>query len=126
MAFEEIVQSITREASADLSASQYCFVTINGSGQIAVAAANSALTIGVLQNKPDAAGKAATVAVHGVSKVKVGTGGVAQGAEIATGAGGTVVAAAAGENVVGFALEAGAANTVVPVLIANRPASGVA
>ena len=125
MAFEETLVNINREASADLSASQYRFVTVDANGQVAAAGADAALAIGVLQNKPDAAGRAATVAISGVSKVAVGTGGVTAGAEVTTDASGNVVAATAGQNVVGIALETASATALCPVFITHRPGVGV-
>lgn len=74
---------ISLEASADLSASQYCFVKQDTNGRAAVAAAASDAVIGILQNKPKALGQMAEVVVVGVSKV-VSSGTIAVAAAIGT------------------------------------------
>lgn len=70
MATEIPVLTFTRAAAADLSAQQYRFVKLDASGDIAAIGAATDQAIGVLQNKPDAAGKAAEVMVMGISKVE--------------------------------------------------------
>jgi len=77
------------EASADLSAHQYKFVTIDGNGQVAVASGTTDQPIGVLANKPNAAGKPCTVIVMGVCEVIAGAANIVAGDDIyvtATGA----------------------------------------
>ena len=60
---------ITLEANADLSSKQYYFVELDANGKVGACNAATDRPIGVLQNKPDASGKAATVLVMGVSKI---------------------------------------------------------
>lgn len=81
MSTEVNVECITVPANADLSTKQFYFVQVNSSGKAAVMAATSlAMHVtadgnrpdGVLYNDPDAADKAATVAVCGVVKVIAG------------------------------------------------------
>lgn len=69
MAYEHGVLDITFEADADLSSHQFKFMKWSGDNQVAVCAAATDVPIGVLQNAPDAAGKAAVVRLLGVSKV---------------------------------------------------------
>jgi len=71
MAWESNGQSIiiTLTANADLSSSQYYFVEIDADGKVGVCNAVTDRPIGVLQNAPDASGKAATVMVVGISKI---------------------------------------------------------
>lgn len=71
MAYSEKGIKITLPASADLSASQYCFVAIDTNGQIALSG-DDGNPVGILQNKPDAAGRAGEVLIAGVSKLKAG------------------------------------------------------
>lgn len=59
-------------ASGDLSAAQFKFVTVNSSSQVAVAGTQGTVVVGVLQNKPSAAGQAAQVMSAGVTKVVAG------------------------------------------------------
>ena len=56
-------------ANADLSSYQYYFVKLDANGKAGVCAAVTDIPSGILHNKPDASGKAATVMVMGVSKV---------------------------------------------------------
>lgn len=65
---------ISLPAGADLSSSQYCFVKVNSSGQAILCSSAGEAIAGVLQNKPTS-GQVAQIAVAGVSKVKVGSGG---------------------------------------------------
>lgn len=71
MAYEEAVKRLSAEASADLSTYQYCGVKLNSSGQLALAGEGDA-AVGVLQDKPAAAGRAGAYAISGVTKVLCG------------------------------------------------------
>lgn len=119
MAYEEILQSITLEADADLSTHQYRFMEVSGVHNCGTVSASGQRVLGVLQNKPDASGAAATVAVHGVSKVEAG-GTVTAGDEIATDASGKAVTAASGTQSVGVALTSGTSTELIAVLIQPR------
>lgn len=77
MAFEALHGDFTFVAEADLSAKQYFFVSVSGTGGVVLTGAG-ATAIGILQNKPTL-GQAATVRVSGISQVSIG-------ANIATGA----------------------------------------
>jgi len=60
-------------AGADLSALQFYFVKKNTTAnQVAAPTVDGEVVIGVLQNKPSAAGHTATVAFSGVTKVECG------------------------------------------------------
>src|SRR5687768_2741480 len=81
-------------AGADLSAHQFKFVKLSGTGlQVVVCSAAGENAFGVLQDKPDAQGKAASVATLGVSKVVAG-GAIAPGDLVTTDAQGRAIAAA--------------------------------
>ena len=108
MAFEESVESITREAAADLSAKQYFFMSIDSNGRINSTGAGLQAD-GVLQNDPAALGRAGTLGFDGVSKV-VAAAAIAKGALVASDASGKAVTAATGNRVLGIALEAATAN----------------
>lgn len=85
MAYEESLRSITLNADSSLAVytgppgtpgapnphggKQYHFVKVTGVHQVGIADAASAQVVGVLQNKPQNAGNAATVGIRGVSKV---------------------------------------------------------
>jgi hypothetical protein len=84
VAYEESLRSITLNADATLAVytgvpgqpgspdphggKQYHFVKVTGVHQVGIAAATGAV-VGVMQNKPQTAGAAATVGIRGVSKV---------------------------------------------------------
>lgn len=84
MAYEESLRSITLNADSSLGiytgvpgqpgspdphgGKQYHFVKVTGVHQVGLAGATGAV-VGVLQNKPQGTGQAATVGFHGVSKV---------------------------------------------------------
>ena len=121
MAYElsdsQVVLSIP--AGADLSAKQYTFVKISGTGVISVAAATDA-PIGVLLNDP-ASGETAAVAVSGIVKL-VASAAITAGVTIGTTATGTAVTLAAGADttkyIVGRAITAaGAGGDIITVAV---------
>lgn len=100
------------EAGEDLSAAQFKFVTLESDGQVDLADSAGENCIGVLLNNPDAAGKAATVAISG--KVMITCGGtVAAGAALQSDASGDAITAATGDYVMGYALEAGVDGQII-------------
>ena len=131
MAYEESVRSITLEADASIGiytgvpgmpgsadpndGKQYRFVKVTGAHTAGLATSATDNIIGVLQNKPQGTGQAATVAISGVSKVMAGTGGVSAGDLVAPEADGEAVTDAVNGTCV--ALADGAAGALVPVLL---------
>ena len=132
MAYEESIRSITLNADASLAqytgvpgqpgsptphgGKQYHFVKVTGAHQCGLADADDTTVVGVVQNKPQHVGNAATVAIRGVSKV-VSDAAIAAGAEIRVSADGQATTAGAGP-VVGLSLNAtGAAGELVSVLL---------
>lgn len=133
-AFDCPVFDQTFEAGADLSTKQYLGVKLSSDGQIDPAGAGE-LCIGVLQNKPAAAGRAATVRVLGVTRMVAG-GAIDPGAPVACDAAGKAVAASLavtdtqagsatdaliGSNVIGIHIgkTAAASSDIVPVLLTH-------
>lgn len=118
MAFEGNLSIIPGEvASGDLSADQFKFMVIGASGAALNSSANGVVD-GVLQNKPDAAGKAAAVACGGVTKV-VSAATIAKGDLVASDASGeAVVAAGSGTFHAGRCVEGGAAGDLISVNLA--------
>lgn len=90
MAYEQDVEIRSVNAAADLSTKQFYGVKINSSGLLALCDAAGENVYGVLQNKPDAAGRAASVAVSGITKAIAG-GVIAPGATVAVNASGKFV-----------------------------------
>jgi hypothetical protein len=131
MSYEESLRSITLDADSTLglytgppgvrgsaspnSGNIFRFVQVKSAGKVGLAAANGD-AVGVVQNKPQGDGHAATVAFSGVSNVVVGAGGVAAGAKVASDAAGKAVTHSTG-SVLGIAIEDGAAGEIVPVLL---------
>lgn len=72
MAFEEILRGISLPASADLSGNQFYFIYIDTNGRIALPSTANRDVLGVLNDKPNALGRAGDVTVGGVVKVMSG------------------------------------------------------
>lgn len=112
MAYSENQTNITLPASADLSASQYCFVAIDTSGEVTLAGAGGN-AIGILQNAPSAQGQAASVLIAGVSRlVSAGGGGVGirAGYNLASAAGGEGAETTTGDYRMGIIIETATAS----------------
>lgn len=107
-------------ADVDLSASQYCGVSINSSGELVLPSAGAAI-VGVLQNDPDAAGKAGTYQHTGVTKMKLG-GTVAQGDKVKVDSSGRAVTASAADvlagQCIGWCRIGGAVNNIGEIQLA--------
>jgi hypothetical protein len=139
MAYDEVLTSITLPAASGIASKtgvsgvdtpagsdhggkQYLFVKVDSSGNVDIAAATD-VPVGVLQNKPQVAGQAATVAISGVSRV-VASGTVTAGSPVklhATNGGvvnvGTLATDLAAGLVVGIALKGGASGSIIPVAL---------
>ena len=116
MATEENQYNITLVADHDLSNYQFRFVALSGERACDLAEPADEDLIGILQNKPDGAGIAATVCRMGLSKL-VGGATFVVGAKLTSDANGRGVAAAYGERYGAVALEGGAVNKVCTVLV---------
>lgn len=120
MATKEHAIAITREANADLSALQFTFVDLDANGQVGVPTGAGAMAIGVLQDKPAAAGRAAEVDVIGVTKVIAGAA-TAAGLDIQTTAAGLGIEALTGDVIIGYSLtEALASGDLMEVLLISK------
>lgn len=94
---------------------QYRFVKMTGEHQVGLVAGATDAVVGVLQNKPQGVGHAATVALMGISHVE-SAGAITAGASVASDSVGR--ASASASNVVGIAIHsATAAGQLVPVLL---------
>jgi hypothetical protein len=114
MAIEQNLAMITLNAGADLSSKQYTFIKINSSGK-AVNTVDGERSIGVLQDKPTL-DRAGAIAHAGISKVVAG-GTIASGAAVASDLNGKAITATTGKQILGYALEAGANNRIISVLL---------
>lgn len=120
MAYTNNQVCVTLEAGQDLSAKQFFFVAVASDGQVDPAG-DGAFAQGVLQNDPAAAGRAAEVAISGITKVVCG-GTVAAAATVASDANGEAVTAASGDIILGTALEAGTDGSIISMLFQPRGA----
>jgi len=119
MATERIDQLLSRLAASDLSALQFTFVVIDGSGNIEKNTVAGGWAVGVLQNKP-IAGQIASVATSGITKIKAGATITADDKIMSTNAGAADVAVAAappGNFARGQALEGGASGEIITMLL---------
>lgn len=135
MAYEESLRSISLDADASLATytgvpgtpgsaepnygKQYTFVKVTGAHQVGLVTANTDLAVGVLQNKPQVTGQAATVGYQGVSNVIAGAA-VTAGDKVSSDATGRAITTpGTGSPVVlGIALaSATAAGQLIPVLL---------
>lgn len=133
MAYEESVRSITLDADASIatytgvpglpgsadpnSGKQYCFVKVTGKHQAGLATAAADYIVGVLQNKPQKVGAAATVAVDGVVNIKVG-GAFVAGDPLKCHTDGTAIKDATGTTKQAIALADGVTiGSIVPALL---------
>lgn len=120
MAYEVPSLMITVEAGSDLSSDQFKIVALASDGQIDVVTTTSTLPVlGVLQNKPSAAGKAAEVMTSGVSKMIAGET-IAPGEFVCPSsvtAGRVDDADTATDRIIGTALTGGDAGELISVLL---------
>ncbi len=108
MAYEVFDGSVSLEAGADLSANQFYAVKVTGADTVGLAG-DDELMVGVLQNKPAAAGRAATVRISGLTKA-VASAAIAAGAKVGVAAGGKFKTADTGSVVCGTAVNAAGAD----------------
>jgi len=136
MAYEESLGSITLDADASIGiytgvpglpgsaaspnhgGKQYHIVKVTGKHAAGLATASTDSPVGVLQNKPQMVGAAATVAFTGISLVAAGAP-VTAGAQVMAGTDGRAITlTGAGSIALGVAIEAAtAAGQLIPVLI---------
>jgi len=135
--YDESIRNITLDAAADLATytgvpglpgsanpnkgHQYCFVYVSGAHQADLCHHDTAYPIGVMQNKPQVTGAAATVAIRGISLVEAGDT-ITAGQAIVVDAGDTgrgvpTGTTSAGAVVVGIAVGGAAVGQLVPVLL---------
>lgn len=108
----------TPGAPVDNAGNQYRAVKMTGTRQVGLPSAVGDSVVGIMQNKPQVTGEAATVGIRGVSKVRV-NGAIAAGATVYLAADGRGTATtAAGTSVLGKAITAAAgANELIAVLL---------
>jgi len=115
------------KAAGDLSALQFRFMKISAANTVDKATAATDTLIGVLQNKPNAAGKAASVKVIGGSKLQVdATTDIAAGDKLTSDANGKGIKTTTDTHHVGaIALEAATNDgEIISVMLVNYKFAG--
>ena len=133
MSYEESLKSISLNADASLAVytgvpsipgapgvnygKQYRFVKVTGLHQVGLCTAATDNSVGVMQNKPQVVGQAATVGIFGVTNV-MASAAIVAGALVTSDAEGRAVTTTTAADVMGVALgDASGPNTLVPVLL---------
>lgn len=112
------------QASGDLSSHQFKFVKMSTTNlQVSLNNVAGGPSVGVLYNKPDAAGEAAEVVSFGVAKVKAGAS-ITAGDHIVSNTSGTAAVAASGATggdvgdfVAGIALQSASSGEIFELLL---------
>lgn len=108
---DNTLQIMTKAAAADLSANQYQIVQDQGDGTVNVATDDTDPGIvGILQNKPAAVGRHASVGYRGPSKVMAGAAINTVNALVTTNGSGRAVVAGSGDMIIGNIMETAAAD----------------
>lgn len=105
-------------AGADLSSSQFLFVTLNSSGNIVVAG-NGANSIGVLQDKPGSGEPGSVCGPGDQTQVQAG-GSFAAGDPISSNGSGKAILSVTGAYLLGYAQTAGASGSNAFILFQPR------
>jgi len=114
MTYEIPGQQVTIDSSADLSLDQFLGIALDSSGNAVLPAAGTRI-VGVLQNKPAAAGRACTVMLNGITKARAGEA-IPAGSLVSVDVDGRFLVQDSTELVVGMALEAAVnANDLFPM-----------
>jgi hypothetical protein len=121
MAFDAQQINAALPASADLSASQFCFMKLS-TGKLAVATSKTAdIIVGVLQDKPAAADRVGTVTTFGITKIKIGTGPLTAGAVVSTDGAGKAIAVSTNDLAQGVLLTGGATGETATMMFTFNP-----
>lgn len=121
MASEKLGLVVSMNAAGDLSTKQYCHVKMSADNTVTTAG-NGQESIGILQDKPSAAGRAGAVCLTGISKVLLG-GTVTAGQYISADANGAAVVPATAERITGLCTKGGAAGEVGEAIIGSYGAA---
>jgi hypothetical protein len=117
MSGKEVIDCVSIDAGADLSALQFTALKMGTGRAVISAAAATAPIIGILQNKPTS-GRAAEVAIGGISKALAGAAGWTSGDKLTATTGGALITTTTDKNYqAGIALETVAAGAYGQVLL---------
>jgi len=124
MAIQQNGPEITMYASATLASYQFHIMTLDTSGYVKLADdADDPVEamLGVLQNKPDAAGEEAVIRVDGIAKVMCGEDSLTPGIWVTCDSSGHAVTAVAFDNALGICVVGGDDGDIIEVLLAQCP-----
>jgi hypothetical protein len=114
MANEETLRCISLQSAADFSTTgQWRFGTVNSSGQVGLTSAAGRVD-GIVQGNVDAADRAVTVGIHGISFLELGAT-ITAGDSLQSGSSGVGVSGTT--NAKCIALESGVSGDIVSVLL---------
>lgn len=124
MAYEIPGFSFTMVTAEDFRTSQFCACDVNASGLAITPTADGTRAIGIVQNKPNV-GEPATIVCSGISKAKIGVGGVTAGGNVRAMTDGRITAAAVASHTIGVSLKANAVNEIGTILLLNSGGAAV-
>ena len=120
-AYEENLQRISGAVNANENLAQYRFVKRGaGTGMYALCTSSSVGVDGVLQDDPQATGYVGQIAIAGVTKLVVGSAGIADGDEGMCDSAGCVTTQTSSNLSQGKALGSGTLGQIIPFLLKAR------
>jgi hypothetical protein len=134
MSFEESLRSVSLLADASLAGytgppgapgsadpnagKMYRIVKVTGKSTVGLCTADEDLSVGVLQNKPQVTGQAATVGIRGITNVIAGANDLNAGEEVSSDGEGRAIVAVQGKVVAGVILaDSTTVGEAIPMLI---------
>lgn len=119
MSHENIIQTFPFKAAAAMTATDYRFVKPGTTSELVDKCGAGEQMIGIRRNSPAVSTGVEVVGPGQIAKLTIGSGGVAAGGAIKSGADGEGIASAADNELVGaIALEAGDDGDVISVMVA--------
>lgn len=117
MAIEQRVYNIGFcKAAADLRTKQFFIVKVTATSTVGLTTAAGEAALGILQNKPNT-NEVADVLAVGVSKVKIGVGGLTAGTQYEAATDGTAIAVTTAKVGLGTVIVGGAQNELAVVTV---------
>jgi len=104
------------KAAADLSGVQYYSMKLSAANTVNITSANSDLGVGILQNKPDTAGDAASVMINGISKAVISDT-ITRNTGLMSHTDGTLMTATNTSPIIAIALESGVTGDIISVIL---------
>ena len=106
----------TFKAAGNLAAYQYMFVIFSAENTVNCASAITDIALGILQDKPNAAGESCNIMIKGISLLKI-TDTITRGGPISCETDATGIPAANNGPICAIALQSGVTGDIIPVLL---------